>query len=531
MRKDRYIYLFTFIAAIAYAIAYAPYGFGDTDQGFIQALSWRILQGEIPYLDFTYVRPPVGLYFHAGIQALLPTQWEMLGERSLFFLLMGATVAFSTASLHRYFTFSKLALSPSAFALLAFFLSVHNYPPMAWHTVDGLFFGSLGFWFLTRGKSSVWTSLGLLAMILAALTKQAFYPMPLLGLALIALLHGSKFLLRPLLLNLLLLLSAGILIWLLAPDFLSNMWHQISGSSSLSDLVEAGLEPYLKPLLIIVLPLLLCWQAMSLYKWRLLPAGVFWAVFIGLLGLHVWRSWDTGEYVGPSFGLAQAFWLLGIGLVFKSFWVNNRAYGLLGAMLLMAWCAGISWGYATPMLYFGPILFAFLLGLKEELDFQVPRYFFGILGIYVVWVFAMLYQFPYRDETRLEQTYDLGTIFPKLEGIYAGPEMLDKSEELTRLHQEYPGSFTVLPAFPLAHYLLDEQNPLSVDWAHNVECQYEEKKDELWDELQQTEFVFLQLDKQTEWSDSSRYGCLLAKEVRDRRILLKEGKYFAVYGQ
>ena len=39
----------------------ARFGFEDSDTGFIVGLGWRTLNGEIPYLDYSYVRPPISI--------------------------------------------------------------------------------------------------------------------------------------------------------------------------------------------------------------------------------------------------------------------------------------------------------------------------------------------------------------------------------------------------------------------------------------------------------------------------------------
>ena len=41
------------------------YGFDTDDGGFILALSKRIIDGELPYKDFIYIRPPLTIYIHA----------------------------------------------------------------------------------------------------------------------------------------------------------------------------------------------------------------------------------------------------------------------------------------------------------------------------------------------------------------------------------------------------------------------------------------------------------------------------------
>lgn len=81
-----------FLMAVLYFLAYGFHGMSDTDQGFISALSYRVVQGEIPYVDFIYIRPPLSLYLHAFIQSFIPASLEILGERFIFYLFMALSV-------------------------------------------------------------------------------------------------------------------------------------------------------------------------------------------------------------------------------------------------------------------------------------------------------------------------------------------------------------------------------------------------------------------------------------------------------
>lgn len=530
MRTALHIVVFLLLGAGLYSWAFAPYGYSDTDQGFIIGLAWRILEGQVPYVDFTYVRPPLSAYMHAGILALLPRAAEGLGVRVIFYLMMAASAFWTTRSLQKYFDYQNLGLSPAVFGLLAFVFGVHNFPPMPWHTVDGLFWASLGLYVISNNKAWFWQGLGLSCMLAAAACKQAFYPMPVVGLGLIWLLSEYKFDWRVLTMPTLLLGFLAFGLTLKSPEFIPAMFDQISGAGSLQDLFDAGIKPYIKPFLLIVLPLIIVWQATSLYQWRWLPAGAFWLVFIGLLSLSVFNSWQRGEHIGPSYGFAQTFWLLGMGVVIKGFWLNNKAYAVLFSMLALSWCSGISWGYATPMLYFGPILFAFLLGLREEFNFQVPRYVFGAFTVFVIWCFAMLYQFPYREAPREQTIYHLGEVFPSQQKIFTGSELFQQSQELRQMQAKYGDRFTVLPALPAAHYLLEISPPYGIDWAHNAELKYAAATDSLHQSLvQQVDYVLLQKDKKDKWYEEARYGCLLAGYVADNWEKELETQFFELY--
>lgn len=526
---DRLLIMCLILPVLAY-LAFGLHGFCDTDQGFIQALAWRIYQGEIPYQDFIYVRPPLTIYLHSLTLFIFPHSWVLAIERFLFYLMMGLSVYWSTRSLTSFFDFKEIGLSPGVFALMAFILSVHNFPPMPWHTVDGIFFASLGMSCLSRGKGRFPYTLGLIAFFLAALSKQAFYPLLLAGPVLLWILAGRKKALSSLGICLLVFLIPLVVLLIMNPRLPVLFWTQTTGSTSLEGLLEAGLYRYLKPMLIVI-PLLIVWRAHSLYhKIPPLPGLVFGLVFLVLLSLHPLHSLRFDEYIGPSYGFSQVFFLLATGIVLKGIWLNPRAFSLLLTMLIISWCTGISWGYANNMLYFTPILFGFLYGLYEEFNFTVPRYFFSFVVIFFAWVFGTLYQFPYRDAPRDEIYRSPAEIFPQFTMIYTGDYFFNKTQELSFLQQKYGANFTVLPAYPMANFLTGTQNPLPADWAHNAEMNYSKTRERIIATLKvKAMYILVEKDKKEEARNAGPYGSLLTGYILDNWVRVDAGNYFEVY--
>ena len=85
-------YKWLFLALpVLYFILFGRHGLDETDQGFITGLSHRILLGEVPYIDFLYVRPPGSPLLHTLELWVLPDAWEFLGARFMgIFYLWGA---------------------------------------------------------------------------------------------------------------------------------------------------------------------------------------------------------------------------------------------------------------------------------------------------------------------------------------------------------------------------------------------------------------------------------------------------------
>ncbi|MEM7509376.1 MAG: hypothetical protein AAF388_00505 [Bacteroidota bacterium] len=518
---------------LAYFFWHGRYGFSDTDQGFILALSWRIMNGEIPYLDFIYVRPPLTLYLHT-LSQYLPS--PILFDRLLFYLMISVSVWVCTRTLQDFFDFQPIGISPANFAAIAFICSAHNFPPMAWHTVDGIFWASLGLYALGRAQKEQWTTsfLGLFLLLLAALSKQAFYPMLPAGMVLCWLLHGWRHALyasAAIFAGITLLILS---IWTFFPDYYSAFLLQTTESSSLADLWEKGFLSYSKALVFIAIPFWLGWRIQNRWifpkPWDNLPGFLSWGLFLGLIGLHLYKVLSTGEYASPGFGFSQAFFLIALWMGIKGSWINTRANAMLLAQLAISWCVSVSWGYNMPMLYFTPMLFAFMFILYDQFDFRVPRYFFGIMAVLILWAFSFTNHYHYRDGVRPELTHDLSEPFPVLGGIYTSEENGAKLAELKRLIKGNEASYTVLPGMPIAHYLSQTRNPLDADWTHDGETLFEIYGERLLTQLiEETEVILIEKDQLTRVMREDKFGSSLTREVLRSAELIESGEFFDLY--
>lgn len=519
------------VLGVLYFFAYGFYGLSDTDQGYIQSMSWRILQGDQPYLDFIYVRPPLSPYIHT-LGLLLPM--PILLSRLLFYLTCSLTVWLCTRSLQRYFDFQPIGVSPTIFAAISFVCVVHNFPPMPWHTTDGLLFAALGIYLIATGKGNFPTVLGLLCLVLSALCKQSFYPLLVVGPLLVILLKDPEEGKVSIGIFLGFLFLLGLSLYFFAGDVVIAFMQQTRGITSVFDLLEVGVFKYGKPFLLLLLPTVIVWRLQQDFilpnAWKFAPAVIYWVFFWVLLAVHVYQALDQRVFLAPSYGFSQAFFLLALGVALRGIWINTRSYSLLLALLVVAWCSGLSWGYARTSLFFTPILFAFFHMLYDDLAFRVPRYFYGVIFILLAWTYGIMYQFPYRSAPREETTFHVGEIFPQLYGIQVGKEMYEKCVELKSLSEKYPNDFTVLPAFPLANYLTQTSNPLDIDWAHNAEIGGIKRLPYLTAQLDSSaQFIFLERDKLDEVRDSSRFGSLLSGHVVQNWQFVEETEFFRVY--
>ncbi|MFN0015905.1 MAG: hypothetical protein ACKVU2_15285, partial [Saprospiraceae bacterium] len=159
-----------FALVVAYCLCYAPFGINETDGGFLTGLAWQVLSGKALYADVVYVRPPLPVWLRVLELHLLPEPFAVLGERWIFFF---------KVALYSWFGAAVLAQGKSRWALaaFAFVLSVHCYPPAAWHTVDGLLFGAAAIWCQSNVPGVRGGFLSGIFWAAMLLCKQSFYPM------------------------------------------------------------------------------------------------------------------------------------------------------------------------------------------------------------------------------------------------------------------------------------------------------------------------------------------------------------------
>jgi hypothetical protein len=309
-------------------------------------------------------------------------------------------------------------------------------------------------------------------------------------------------------------------------DWLEAFFLQTINNTRLSDLVDLGLQPYVEPMLFVALPLIIIWRMQVLYALRYFPATIYWLIFFGLLLAHVVKGWTQEAYVPPSFGFSHGFFVLAVAIAIKGLWINTRGSMVLLALLLIAWFSGLTWEYANPMLFFTPILFTMIYGLYEELDFRAPQYLYGVLCIILIWMFALLNQYPSEEVYLADMKYRVAEVFPRLQGIKTGKPMYNRLKEFKGLAQKYGPRYEVFPEFPQAHLLMGDFNPLPLDsempvirWSQALRQRMQTALNE------EVSYIFLETGPGT---DTTYYEFPLSQYIHQQWPLVESGQYFEV---
>ncbi len=541
MNKSYYPILFISFV-LGYFFLYGFYGYNDADEGYNLALAWRIFCGEIPYKDFMSIRPPLTPILHALPLFIIPEQYQILFERVLAYVLFASTSLFCALTLDTLFDFKKYSLDPYLFATVGFVFSVNHFPPMAWYTVDGLFFAALGTYLLTRFPKVSGVIFGILALFLSALTKQPFYLMPVAGCIYVWLLYKDKKLLSIALVSTFAFFSLFFIL-LYVKGALLGFLAQTSESLKIKDLLSAGILSYIRYSSIIIVVPIAFWVLLKRLsrtgrgEWLIQLAPFFLISFILAYPLSkfvysvyikktVYNSMVSHGYadsVGIVLFLITVFVILTQGV-----W-GKKWFGLC-FLVFISWCASISWGHKRPDLFSTPLLFGFFVASYHY--FEVKR--LKLLVLYTLLAgtitYCIAYQKPYCNPPRWYLTYEISDIFPKLNKIKVGYETHEKYHELKYLIDKYGSNFKTMPGMPLANYLSNTKSPIILDWVSNGETN---NKNECILQVFRIKKPYVFLEKRPQVVTISRTGNFLTSTIADyiknNIPKIDSTKYFDVY--
>lgn len=536
--------LLFFCLLAGYSLYYAPFGINETDGGFLTGLAWQVLSGKMLYQEVIYVRPPLPVWLRVMEIKYLPETWAILGERWIFY---GKIACYSWLGA------SVLTKGGSRWQLacLGFVVSAHCYPPMAWHTVDGILFAVFAAWLLVKDRP-IATFISGMALAGSLLCKQSFYPL-LPVFILFAAIKPAKSMQNAGMLMFGSLLTLGVFGWYLALDHRLDAFLQMTGgASSARQALEHGILDYFRITPELALPglALLIPAFYGYYKQKNTRYSCyFWIIWLlalplSFIAVTLWRQ----EHTVP-FAASRAMFLIAVGYLCSNVWrsefVRNGDFSarILSALqnrrsewllLLVSWSAAVSWGYNLPILFATPWVWA---GMKitEKMTSGIFRsgwHHALALGylLLLLATFRVGYSFIYRDGKRSDMHQPMGEIFTALQSVYSDDQTAEMYQELKLLASKYQ-VFAVMPAFPQAHFLTKSKPPLPLDWVVNRETNgHNELVERKMRENQPILFI-----QKSFWSKIQTDPELsLTREWVNSSVLLEETVHFkviSVYGE
>lgn len=530
------------IAALAVPVAYlwfyTPYGMDTTDFGYFYAYAWRILEGQMPYRDFFYIKPAFPLYWHAFWLWLTPYKLQILAGKAGFCLSILAAAWLGSLYLKKLFKFNTLDLPLPVLATASFVFGIHSFPHMPWHTADGVLFCSAS---LLAGITG-WPALAGLFSACAVLCKQSFALVPV---ALCLVLWTQRKPFGRFLVVLLAMLGLWF-VWLWANNAWEPFKSMTTGQLDIREALDAGIYIYFRqnwilPLLALA-PLALARISKKKLPCLLDPA---WIYLLLLTFWYVCNVYTQQTWIGFGASWPTLFMLLGgIAVIFPGKFLLPLSIGAelprprlaaslgLGASLLVAWSVAISGGYKIPAFFAAPLIFSFLLMHWRFLG-NTAKLSWGVLLAGII-MFAAGYQYPYvfpvRPLKSAELIYDAGQIYPQASHVYVDRDMLERLAELKALRQKYGANYKTLPGFSFAYYLNNDKPVIASDWL--IDWEINGQTDTLYNELVAKDTVVFMERDQLEATRADAYdraGYTVPQRVRKNWRIIEETPHFVVF--
>ncbi len=492
------------LAALSVVILYAVFripggeGFNPSDDGVILAQSWRILQGEIPHLDFISLRPAGSGYMHV-LDYILPgpleisSRWFVLIEYIIYSLL---TTIFLMREMFGPMRNRNLAWLMATAGLISVVLNVNHYNLFAWTTIDALFWMSVALFAWSRskdsepGRGSVWLFLAVSGSVMAALCRQTFaLPALVLMVSVFYRLVSQRSRMGWLAATAGLIPGVAYLAMILSAGSLSDFVSQMTGRTEVWEtgfvkFAESFWNSPVSGLLILALftRLIFIWHIETGRKTDTIMSIINTQKYVIIIAqivvcflIFLWPE--------RLFYLSYAlFWLLLVSMVLINCGGGearqaNRA-GLW--ILLVAWTSSVSLGDNAPVFASGLLATAtFLLILQDLIPAMAgkagSRLLLAGMVLLPVLVSVSVYaqkENNYRDLPSRKLTADGATVFEDLKGIWLNPEVHSYLGEIVRIYkdQESPkGRFAVWPNNPLVYRFLGSPNPFPLDWMQQAE--------------------------------------------------------------
>lgn len=469
------------LAPLGLHVAFSRFGFNPTDDGFILAMGRRLLDGQVPHRDFVSVRPVGSPLLH--LPELLAGDLALWTSRGVVWLEWCAIAWAASLLLCHAFEMPRHGWQRTALWAVALAGTVHSFPLMAWHTVDGLLLAILGWTAIRLGGSPRVHAAGWLLAGASVLAKQNFAAV------------------LPVLL-------------VLAPAAARRTWWLCGLPVAAYALAMAGLGAW-EPMVAQLLALTGRFEdvAMSPYGWTAERLVAF-AVGMAAVGVAAGR-WRFRGLFAPLAGSEPVLVLAGLGygafrlamgtlvdatLLQESHLAFAGAAGaltmlaalgrrdqavLLLAFLALAWVAGISVGYEGPAVGTG-LLAASLLavwlaapawsaagrGWLAAVGRPQVAAALAFAGLLVIACLAARASNLYRESPAWTLTEPAGDVLGGADGILVDRHTrayLEDFAEARALAAAEGRPYAVVPDLAGWWVGAGQPNPLLIDWPNNIE--------------------------------------------------------------
>ena len=439
-------------------------GIEYTDTGYILGLAHRVSIGQAIYFDFDYVRPPLSpllwsLPLHLNIESkeILIRTFVLL-QKLVIGCLLYKTLRKCDVDKHR-----AIFASVVAFSFL-----MHHVPLTPWHTVDGLFFAVISVALYVH-KIPIFS---IFFAILAALTKQSFYFLPIV----VVMISFFQFPKHRLIISVS-LVFVFLAIW--QDSFIQEFTRISSGTTSFRDFLDAAVTPHIliarnvfsSTFFLIMLIIMLRFR-MRAAQYLIGVAVLFPLANIGAILCYKMITEQDVGFRSPSYAVTQ------VAMIFSVFhilallrkngiaMIHDISFQVAIILLSAAWMSSISWGYANYMFAYGFILSANIVLLKdsEVLDKRLTS---AVTLVVITSFLIFRLSMPYRMASPLTHEYEM-VDNGHYKYIWASETDFGKLASLGDIFK-LEGCLETYPATP-QFAVIDSRVPaLRADWKMDIE--------------------------------------------------------------
>jgi hypothetical protein len=491
--------VFVSIVPLVAHLLFSQFGFNPTDDGFILAGSRRLLDGQIPHKDFISIRPALSHYLHIPFILMGGNSVIMLSRWFVWFQ-FGYMAWIWTAIISQELGVFNSLFEKYAIAFIAFCFSAHYFPIMVWHTIDALFFSTIGLMVLFAGTEKT-KLIGYIIIGTVPLFRLNFLPLIPLTFVLFNDWRKPKY------------YTAAAIPLVLYVAFIalngagSDLILQLTTHTGIFDI---GFKQYLRhPGTVIgffcgILAAVFGYSKVSQNnkKEKLALSKLIGIAFFFLLPIGAFIILASGKvqyFIEITFLIYASTVGISVLLFLKEFKINR--WIRLGIIILgLAWCASISVGYNTPALALGPVVIFSIGALRalcmrpesapgseDSIGTALSQQYFSnnhkvrsylrtltiiLLIITLISFGATRLNYLYRDDKASELEYDLGEVLPGGNGIKTNNNtyyFLKDLNDIKSIAKQRNENYCIIPDISVNWIKESQSNPLSADWPQDIE--------------------------------------------------------------
>ncbi len=469
---NNWVYIFFLLYVIIYNYLYLQQGYAaHMDEGYIQSLAQRMLDGDILYVDFYYLRPPLTIYIQLVLMYIFGDAYTIFAAR--IFLMLQMTFLVILISRIYYKHVKPLEL---LFLLIVSFTITTLLLTFPWYSYDGLFFSGIGIYFITNKKYYFAGA----SFLLACMAKQNFILfLPLFIILIFALQwylrDKSLFSVKYVLQIILGFIVSGLLFFLLMVStsslsgVINNLFTLPLVSSGLG--FKFALFQNTFAALQISLPLVIATSILYYYKFRDKRGILLLSIFFVIFGFNYFLDLPQFIYYMIFFNYLILLILLPLSKeIYKSATHFKFIIGWIGFVIIQ-YLSGFNYG-GLFFAYMGAgvaLPFSYVAIKKYHLNFNIKIVSVIIFIAFLFLGFHHKYYYVYHDLPRNQMGYQFKA--PKLKGVESALKtvnLVDFLYETINTYSDKGDYILIYPDYPAIYYLTDRKNPSPVGWHYKL---------------------------------------------------------------